>query len=237
MHIEDNFLIVDEIFEPRKIYGHSFVGLCGLDPLSKIGDTLLKMHKLIKEDVPKKYLLRGDFAEKIIKHVYERDGHKCTTYNKYEIKFDNFKELKYFGGLIDIELLEEKTLIEVKSKSMKDYEYVKASPPKQEVYQGLYYGFLRRYDTITMEWVFFDEETEQEVFEGKKPTTLKNLKKHSEIIPINYIEMNNLLTQALKLNKAFEENKKISLNLISDEVLNQLGLKRPNYDFGDGLPF
>lgn len=237
MHIEGDFLIVDEEFKPRKIFGHSFVGLCGLDPFTKIGDTLLKMHKLIKEEVPRKYLLRGDFAENIIKHVYERDGHKCTTYDKYEIKFDNFQELKHFGGLIDIELLEEKTLIEVKSKSMKDYEYVKASPPKQEVYQGLYYGFLRKYEKITMEWVFFDEETEQEVFEGKKPTTLKNLKKHSEVFVINHLEMHNLLTQALKLNKAFEENKKIHLDLISDDALKQLGLKRPDYDFGDGLPF
>lgn len=237
MHIEDNFLIIDEDFKPRKIFGHSFVGLCGLDPFNKIGDTLLIMHKLIKKDVPIKYLRRGDFAENIIKRVYERDGHKCTTYDKKEIEYDNFKELKYFGGIIDIELLEEKTLIEVKSKSMKDYDNIIKNIPKQELYQGLYYGFLRKYETIIMEYVFFDEKTEQEIFEDKKPTTLKNLKKHNAIVHINYIEMNNLLTQALKLNKAFEENKKISLNLISDEVLNQLGLKRPDYNFSDGLPF
>ena len=105
--------------------------------------------------------MRGDFAEQIVKKIYERDGYNCTTYDKKQIKYDNFYDDRYFSGIIDIELIDNNTLIEVKSKSMKDYDKIVKYPPKHEIYQGLMYGFLRGYESIIMEWIFFDETTEQ----------------------------------------------------------------------------
>lgn len=240
MRIENGYLIVEktEMTKFKKITGHSFVQLIGIDPFTKVGDCLLSMHGLYKETVDEKWLKRGNLAEDIIKKVYTRDGHKCTTYDKYKINFDNFQNYKNFGGLIDIELIEEYSLIEVKSKSMKDYDYIIQNQPKQEIYQGLYYGYLRGYETITMEWVFFDEQTEQEVFNDKPITTLKNLKKFSLRFEVYKEHMKEELSKALKIVFDFRENGKINLNDISDKVLKYLGLERPKEkDIFDDLPF
>lgn len=232
--IEGDYLVVDSDFRPRKVTGRSFVSLVGLNPFQKEGDALLTMHKLVKEEVDPKWLKRGDFAEALVKAVYERDGHKCTVYDKKEVNYDNFTEYKNFGGLIDIELLEEKTLIEVKSKSLDKYDAIKENPPREEVYQGLFYGFLRKYDRITMEWVFFDPITEDEVFKGKKVTTLRYLKKISKKYDVDKAHMRDMLCLANQINKDFEETHKIRLSLVSDKMLKQLGLSRPSgFDFSE----
>lgn len=227
MRIEDGYLIVDKEFKKKKVTGRTFVELIGANPFTKVGDALLKMHGIITEDVDPKWLKRGNFAEKIVKAVYERDGHKCVIYDKKEVQFDNFQEYSNFGGLIDIELPEEKTLIEVKSKSLSKYDEIVKNPPTEEIYQGLFYGFLRKYNKIIMEWVFFDEMTEEEIFAGKKPTTLRYLKKYSRKFDVKNDEMKKLLIMANNINKDFEENKRIKIGLISDKALKQLGLTRP----------
>lgn len=235
---KENCLVVEDTDELKikKITGHSFVGLLGLDSFHRVGDYLLLMHNLIKEKVDKKWLLRGDFAENIIKRVYERDGYNCTTYDKEVVKYDNFSDNKDFGGLIDIELIEQQKIIEVKSKSLKNYEFIFQSLPLNEVYQGLYYARLRNYDEAILEWVFFDEPTEQEIFEGKKPTTLKNLKRLSKSFKVDKVEMDTKLAYVKKIVNDFRTTKKIPLEIISDGVLKQLGFNRFNIDEYD-LPF
>ena len=239
MRIENGYLIVEknEMLKFKKITGHSFVQLIGIDPFTKVGDCLLAMHGLYKETVDEKWLKRGNLAEEIVKKVYTRNGHKCTTYDKYEINFDNFQNYQHFGGLIDIELIEERSLIEVKSKSLKDYDYIIQKQPIQEVYQGLYYGFLRGYEAITMEWIFFDEQTQEEVFNDKPITTFKNLKKFNKRFSVNKEEIKEKLKTALQIVFDFRENGKIPLNNISDKVLKYLGLERPQIDIFDTLNF
>lgn len=239
MRIENGYLIIEktEMTKFKKITGHSFVQLIGIDPFTKVGDCLLSMHGLYSEKIDKKWLKRGDFAEKIIQKVYTRNGHKITTYDKNEVNYDNFQQYKHFGGLLDIELIEENSLIEVKSKSMKDYDYIIENQPIQEIYQGLYYGYLRGYETITMEWVFFDEQTQEEIFNDKPITTLKNLKKYGKRFAVNKEEMKQKLQTALQIVFDFRENGKIPLNNISDKVLNYLGLERPQIDIFDTLNF
>ena len=240
MRIENGYLIIEktEMTKFKKITGHSFVQLIGIDPFNKVGDCLLSMHGLYSEKIDKKWLKRGDFAEKIIQKVYTRNGHKITTYVKNEVNYDNFRQYEHFGGLLDIELIEENSLIEVKSKSLKDYDYICKNQPQQEIYQGLYYGYLRQYPTITMEWVFFDEQTEQEIFNDKPITSLKNLKKLSLRFEVNKEHMKEQLSKALKIVLDFRENGKINLNDISDKVLKYLGLERPKEkDIFDDLPF
>lgn len=226
MRIDGEYLVIDEQFKPRKITGRSFVGLIGANQYQKVGDTLLLMHKIVKEEVDEKWLKRGDFAEKLVNFVYTRDGHECTTYDKKEVNYDNF-DFDNFGGLIDIELLKEKTLIEVKSKSLDKFETIVEKPPIEEVYQGLYYGFLRKYDKIIMEWIFFDPMTEDEVFKGKKPTTLRYLKRHTVKYDVDPSHMRKMLQLANQINKEFEETHKIHLSVISDQMLKKLGLVRP----------
>lgn len=238
MKIENGYLVVDpsEIKKFKKITGHSFVQLIGIDPFTKVGDCLLTMHGLYKEKIDEKWLKRGDFAERVVQRVYKRDGHIITTYKKEEVNYDNFQDNLWFGGLLDIELLEEKTLVEVKSKSMKDYDFIIKNPPLQEIYQGLYYGYLRDYGHITMEWVFFDKQTEEEIFNDLPVTTLQNLKKYSKTFAINRDSMKEKLDQARNVLIEFRETGKIHISNISDKVLNYLGFNRNDIMMND-LPF
>lgn len=238
MKIENGYLIIDNktINKFKKITGHSFVGLIGEDKYKKVGDYLLSMHGFYSEEIDDKWLKRGEFAEKIIQHYYKKEGHNITIYNKEKINYDNFTDYLWYGGLIDIELLDEQTLIEVKSKSMKDYNKICNNPPFQEVLQGMYYGYLRKYDSIKMEWVFFDEKTEKEIFEDRPVTTLKNIKKFSKTYKIDNEFMKEKLEEALMVVKNFRESGKIHLSNISDKVLNSLGFDR-NELLMNELPF
>lgn len=226
MYIDKKYLYLDDNdvqrIKLKKITGHRFVDLLGLNKFKLIGDALLEICSLIPSDkIDPKWLKRGDFAEKLIKKVYERDGHKCTVYDKKAINYDNF-DYQWLGGLIDIELLEEKTLIEVKSKSMKDYDYITKNLPKAEIYQGLFYGRLRNYKTITMEWVFFDKPTEDEIFLDLPPTTLKNLKHVKGIYEVNEEEINSKIEIVQNLVNNFMSTKKVALDIVSDKVLEYL---------------
>lgn len=210
----------------KKVTGHSFVGLIGFDPYNKPGDTLLYMHNILPNVVDPKYLKRGDYAEEIVLKVYKRDYPEDVIIrydNKEAIKYDNFKD-QYInlGGIIDIENITKNTIIEVKSKSMKDYEKINQIKPLNEVYQGLLYTYLRKYKQLVMEWVFFDEESENAVFEGKRPKTNKNLKKISYPIECNHDEMKKLCAKALKVVQNFRRDYKIKLSDISPKNIELL---------------
>jgi len=235
MKIENDKLIFDNSnIKRKKITGHSFVDMAGLNPYAKIGDVVLERLGYLKQDVPEKYLLRGDYAEKIVRAIYERDGHKCTIYDKDKIHYDNMPENKDFGGLIDIDLLEENSLVEVKSKSMSDYDKILREKPAWEVMQGCYYAYLKGKESFTMEWIFFDPLTEREVFANQPVTTLANLKRISQKYNMNEKTLNytkGLLDKVLNYyNKCLSEGA-IPLEDISDRALEQLGLERPQIDF------
>lgn len=226
---ERNVLVIEpnkDDYKPRKkVSGHSFVDILGFNPYKLVGDALLILHGLIVEQVDEKWLKRGNLAEEIVKKVYERDGHKCTIYDEDYKKahyYSCFPQFRDWGGLIDIELIDEKTLIEVKSKSIDKYDEIKQNPPKDEIMQGAYYAYLRKYKTFHMEWIFFDGPTEQEVFQGKNPTTLKNLKRHSLTFDVNEEEMKEYLIKCSEIVKSFRESLMIPLELISPKYIKML---------------
>lgn len=224
MKIENNYLILeptDYIPQNKKISGHTFVALLGLDPFKKPGDALLEMHRFIKPEVDPKWLKRGSFAEQIINRVYSRD-YKTVTYDAKEIKYDNFPEVPNFGGIIDIELPEKQTLIEVKSKSLDKYESIINNPPQSEIYQAALYAFLRGYDKFIMEWVFFDDQTEQEIFNDQRPTTLQHIKRYTKICFVDRDDMNEKMKLAANYVKAFRLKRILPLNLVSPEVIKTL---------------
>lgn len=182
MRIENGFLYIDTEYTPqtkKKITGHSFVDIAGLNPYSKRGDALLSYLKIYKPPFDKKYQYRGDMAEKMIGFILKKQMKEYLYYDEAAKKannYDFFPNYKFCGGIPDFEIPSEKTVHEVKSKSLKDYEKIKSQPPIYEIYQGLYYAYLRKYDYLIMDWVFFDEESEKMLFENKKPKTLDNCK-------------------------------------------------------------
>ena len=182
MRIENGFLYIDTEYTPqtkKKITGHSFVDIAGLNTYSKKGDALLSYLKIYKPPFDKKYQYRGDMAEKMIGFILKKQIKEYLYYDEAAKKannYDFFPNYKFCGGIPDFEIPSEKTVHEVKSKSLKDYEKIKSQPPIYEIYQGLYYAYLRKYDYLIMDWVFFDEESEKLLFENKKPKTLDNCK-------------------------------------------------------------
>lgn len=182
MRIENGFLYIDTEYTPqtkKKITGHSFVDIAGLNTYSKKGDALLSYLKIYKPPFDKKYQYRGDMAEKMIGFILKKQMKEYLYYDEAAKKannYDFFPNYKFCGGIPDFEIPSEKTVHEVKSKSLKDYEKIKSQPPIYEIYQGLYYAYLRKYDYLIMDWVFFDEESEKMLFENKKPKTLDNCK-------------------------------------------------------------
>lgn len=182
MRIENGFLYIDTEYTPqtkKKITGHSFVDIAGLNPYSKRGDALLSYLKIYKPPFDKKYQYRGDMAERMIGFILKKQMKEYLYYDEAAKKannYDFFPNYKFCGGIPDFEIPSEKTVHEVKSKSLKDYEKIKSQPPIYEIYQGLYYAYLRKYDYLIMDWVFFDEESEKLLFENKKPKTLDNCK-------------------------------------------------------------
>lgn len=230
MKVENGYLwLENEPIKKKKIAGHSFVNIAGFNPFCKKGDAVLERFGLLKQEIDEKYMYRGDFAEKIVKNIYEKNNHKCVTYKKEDIGYDNFKDNPNFGGLIDIDLPEENALVEVKSKSMKDYEIIKEKQPMHEVMQGALYSYNGKKDYFYMEWIFFDEKTENLIFNNEMPKTLKDLKRFSQKYVMgdkikSYVEKN-MVEVLTYYNKCYNE-RKIPLNDISDEALEKLGLSR-----------
>ena len=87
---------------------------------------------------------------------------KKETEKVIEFIRDYYKK-NNLGGVIDIELLEENTLYEIKSKSMKDYEEIVKNGNIVQEHQAIHYGLLRDYDKVHIMWIFFDEQTEHEI--------------------------------------------------------------------------
>ncbi len=211
----------------KKISGHPFVDILGLNAFKLPGDALLSLHGLITEAVDEKWLRRGNKAEEIVKLVYERDGHKCTIYDDDYKKanwYTCFPQLKSWGGLIDIELIEEQTLIEVKSKSLDKFQEIaiNGKVPEDELMQGMFYAFLRKYKKFTMEYIFFDKDTEEEIFQGKKPTTLKNIARFSIELPVEENKVKEYMTKCMNIVNDFRQTLTIPLDKISPKYIQML---------------
>lgn len=232
----------EEIKKVKKISGHAFVELCGLSHFNPKGNAVLTLLGLYTKDVDKKYLYRGDYAEKIVQTVYARN-HQIKVYDKKKINYDNFQDNKYFGGLVDIELLDESAYVEVKSKSLSKYDSINDYPPFEEIYQGLLYCILGNKDKLYMEWILFDPETEEQLFNNQKPTTLQNIKKISKEYNVKDYEED----VKSKMKEAFDyylkcyKEGRISIDELSENCLKDLGFDVVPDPYGgfteEDLPF
>lgn len=214
----------------KKMTGHTFVELCGFSAFKKKGDTVLSMLGAYKEQVDPKWLKRGDVAELIARNYYsKRLGKSIVWYDdqaKKDNHFDFFQDYLQCGGIPDIEIPDEDLLIEVKSKSLNKYNYIMQHLPKEEIYQGLYYAYLRHFPSAVLFWVFFDEESETAIFNDQKPKTLNNVKIHLQSYQVNNDEMKGLIKDSLNYVNTCIKEKCIPLKDISQSVLDRLGFRQ-----------
>lgn len=242
--IKDNKIILDKVFDPnkvKKITGHSFVGLANLDEYNKRGDVLLNILGYYKPPFDKKYQYRGDMAEQMIMFMLKKNGKEFIYYDEADKKknnYDFFPTYKYCGGIPDFEIPKESTNYECKSKSMEKLKDILSKLPTNELWQGLYYTYLRKYHYNVMAYVFFDKETEELLFQNKKPKTLNNCQvrffsykiiynENEELPNMNYIYAKDIKAKIIEAicyrDKCITEGY-IPLEDVSPKILKELGL-------------
>lgn len=238
VRVDENYLYFDTkytIYTKKKITGHTFVTLAGYDSFNKRGDAVLQLLKLYKSQVDPKYLHRGDYAEMLVRaYLSKVKNRKFIFYDEQSKNINNydfFPNFKQCGGIPDIEFTDFNELGEVKSKSMDMYDEIAVNEniPQQELYQALFYSYLRQNDKTTMFYVFFDKESEELLFENKKPLTNKNIKLFFKTY--NFKDYNEELQQSIKkalnfYNRCVKAHK-IPLIDISPKVLEEV-LKQNN---------
>lgn len=230
----DTQRVGDNAKQPKKITGHSFVGLIGKDPFKPKGDYLLDLFRVLpSEKIDPYWLERGDIAEDLIQKRYTKDGHKYQKWNKQEIKYDNFQNIQNFGGLVD-GLIDDYIINEVKSKSLKDYDNIVKYGRENEELQGMYYATLWGLDTLFMDWVFFTEEQEKELRETHQITNWQGMKRFSKQFSVDRKYIMGLMKQALDYYNYCLGCGMIPLEDLSDTALQRLvkekGLKLDGTD-------
>ena len=207
-----------------KIGGHAFAELLGLNEYATPYDALLTHFYIVEGTFDERYRRRGEWAEKITAQVMKKRGKNVKLYNDKNYYGDCFgKEVHpVMGGVIDVELPDDKTLVEVKSKSLSDLAKIEANPPKHEVIQGLLYGYLKGYEQITMMWIFFDPVTEQQIFDGKPITSFKNIKKLEQTYTVNRQVMEKMINKVIEIRDNFLKEKKIALAALSPKMVERV---------------
>ena len=243
MEIIDNYLYFDSIknvVNKKKMTGHDFVELANLSEYNKPGDKILSMLGIYKKEFDNKYSLRGAVAENLVMAYYKKRENRDFLYydeaTKKKNGYDFFPTYKQCGGIPDLEMLDKSEIIEIKSKSMNKYDEIaiKENIPLEELYQGLYYGYLRDIREVTMFYVFFDEETENLIFENKKPNTLKNIKLYKKTFNMSLYkeDIESKIKECLKYYNDCIRYKRIPLNDISPNVLKSLDIIK-GYDINE----
>lgn len=213
------------IFEHKKITGTTIADLAGLNKFKPRGDAVLSMLGLVHEPFDPFYTARGELAEKFARQSLAKRGHHCVVYDKFKCNFDNFPDNPSFGGLIDIELPEEKTIYEIKSKNIKDYDKITKYGDAVQEEQAMHYAYLRGYDTAHIMWIFFDDKSESEIKSGLPLSSLANLKMFEKALPIDFNYQDDIHTQALSYYNSVLNTGEIPLNDVSEKYLKLLGLK------------
>lgn len=224
MQIKDNLLIFDksELKIKKKIPARVFAGLNHFDKFNSPEEYLLEHHGLVtSDDIDPKYKARGDLAERIVKQVYQRN-HQIVTYDAEKMHWDAFPDIPIWGGVPDIELPLDDTIVEVKSKSMSHYDYITKYPLQSEIHQGLFYAYHRGYSKCIMEWIFFDEQTDSEISQGLPPTTLKNIKRFSKEYDVDRPYIKGLLDNAKAIVDEFRSNPILDIHNITPRILKKV---------------
>lgn len=209
----------------KKITGTNISDLAGLNPFKPRGDAVLFMLGYVQEPFDEFYTKRGALAEKLAAISLRKRGLNPITYNPREINWDNFPDNPYFGGLIDIELPNEKTIYEIKSKSIADYDKISRFGDKVQEQQAMHYAWLRGYSEAHIMWIFFDTLSENLIRNNQPLTTYKNLKMFEKTLPIDFPYQDKLHQDALDYYLSCISSSSIPLSDVSDKYLTLLKLK------------
>lgn len=230
IRIEDGYLKFD--FEdiyinkntnlPKKITGHSFVALIEKDKFKTKGDCVIDLLKILpQQPIDEFFTNRGKIAEKLIEKSYLKEYKRYITYDAEDIKYDNFQDNKYFGGMVD-GLCEGTTIIEVKSKSLKDYDYITKNAIENEEYQAKLYATLWEINDVVMEYVFFPPEIEEKIKAKQKIESFKGCQRFQKKLLVNHQEIIEEMKKALVYYMNCYKTLSIPLQDISNNYMQRL---------------
>jgi hypothetical protein len=164
-----------------KITSRLFPILLGKNGFNGIGYGILdRVGFLEREEIDPYYTVRGAVGEYMV-NLFIIDSYKkrgidiVTKQFSSMISYDGgrtfygndlFKKNERFGGVVDIGISspdEYRATIEVKSKSMKDLEYIitKNYVPEEEILQGLQLAYLSNSMKLLMVYIFFTPKQEE----------------------------------------------------------------------------
>jgi len=142
-----------------------------------VGAGLLERLKMLDEEkeFDPYYKVRGAVAEMFtlqymieIYKEYKNIDITALRFSPKQKNFDMFPKDTRFGGVVDIGISkpeEERAVLEVKGKSMKDYDKIitNGQVPEEELWQGKLLAYKSQTQKLFMCYVFFDERQEAEM--------------------------------------------------------------------------
>lgn len=144
-----NILETQGELKQKKITGTRLATILGLNKFNSPFSAWAEMLGLYKPVIPDKYLKTGQILEKpIIKEIEDMYDFNIKTFDKNEIKFDNFKDNPIFGGMVDGIDEEKKILVEIKTTNVKNKRYWDKQTPIEYWYQAQLYCELSNLDNI-----------------------------------------------------------------------------------------
>lgn len=148
-----------EQLKQKKITGTRLATILGLNKFNTPFSAWAEMTGLYKPVIPDKYLKVGQVLEKpIIKSIEDMYDFNIKTFDKNEIKFDNFKDNPIFGGMVDGIDEEKRTLVEIKTTNVKNKRFWDKQIPIEYWYQAQLYCELARLDEILFGVCFVEEQ-------------------------------------------------------------------------------
>jgi len=230
VEIKGDYLILPKYYKAKKITATSFYGLLGGNKFKPKGDYLLSVLGLLKEPFDPFYTKRGAIAESVLNLWLQNKGYTTKTWDKYEIKFDNFPAHKELGGMIDIAITNPyRCVVECKSKNIKDQEKIKQFPNLEQEHQAIFYGYMSKCHKVKIIYVFFTDEQEECIRNDKPldPVKLVDLVEfYEKDLEYNDKEIEDKLKQVIAYKKKCMQEGRIPLADVSDKALELLGIKK-----------
>lgn len=174
MYINNGYLILEkpDFWKCKKITATNVTALLGTNKFRKRGDAMLILLNIYKETIDKFYTNRGFQAELILRELLKQKGYTIKWWDAQEIGWDNFPTNKDLGGLIDIAITApNRQVVECKSKNISKLEETKKFVNDDYEHQAQHYGYLSKCDDINLIYVFFTDEQEQMIRDGKQLDT------------------------------------------------------------------
>lgn len=242
--VDDYLDISDCNLSMGKIFTTKFGGLLGADSFNPKGDTVLLMQKIIQSDPFNPfYGVRGDIAEKIVKMYFEKYGVQYKWYGADTTTYDMFNN-SAFGGNLDFAINHKNVIssVEVKSKNIKDYSFIKKNGIQPiHLAQSQLGVYLANFSNGYVVYVFFTDEQEEKIanktFDINVDWQEDMYKTQFIMFKVNFVEEE----VADKMQQAYDYylecivDKKIPLKDVSDKALQKLGLSRPVNLFARGI--